>query len=125
MESGGQEPDVTAEFGEGCVIGICLRAQHQVDNAVRLQRGQEFEAHQLAEPALEPISIHGSVLVLRHDESDPRMAKRGSKHPDVEVLGPDSPPLSNDGQYVATPREPERARITEAAFRRLRISWAV
>lgn len=117
--------DIAAKLSEAGDVGVSLRADRQIGGGLHAQRGQQLDTHEFAKPAFEPVSLDGGVLVLRHDHSDARMAKRGSKYPDVEILRPDSPPLSNDGQDVAAPREPKRARITEAAVRRLRISSAV
>jgi len=120
--------DVAAKLAEAREVGVTLSADGEIGDRLRgqrEQRGQQLDTHEFAKSAFEPVALHGGVLMLRHDHSDARMAKRGSKYPDVEIPRPDSPPLSNDGQYVAAPREPKRARITEAVVRRLRISWEV
>lgn len=117
--------DIAPDLSKSRLVGVTLRADRHVGGSVRAHRGQKLDTHELAKPALEPVSLDGGVLVLRHDDSNARMAERGSKYPDVEIPRPDSPPLSNDGQYVAAPREPKRTRITEAVVRRLRISSAV
>ena len=125
MQPSDDSLDIAAERAKVCAVGIRLRANGQVDRGALAQRWLKLDPDELAEPALEPVSLHGTVLMLRHDDSDARMIERGSTYPDVEVRGPDSLPLSNDGQYVATPREPERTRKSEAVVRRQRISWAV
>jgi hypothetical protein len=60
------------------------------------------------------------VLMTRHHNSDPRTAERGSEDPDIEMDGPKSLPLSNDGLYVEAPRQPVATRETKAVVTRLR-----
>ncbi len=125
MQPPDDDVDISSKLAKVGAVGVGLRADGDIDSGALAQHWLKLHAYELAEPALEPVSLHGGVLMLRHDDSDARMIERGSKYPDVEVRGPDSLPLSNDGQYVATPREPERTRKSEAVVRRLRISWAV
>jgi hypothetical protein len=61
------------------------------------------------------------VLMQGNDDPDAGKTKRGSEDPDVEVRGPNSLPLSNDGLYVGPPRQPVPARIAEAVVMRRRI----
>ena len=60
----------------------------------------------------------------RHDDPDTRRAKRGGDDPDVQVRGPNSLPLSNDGLYVGAPRQPVATRKFEAVVTRLRTCLA-
>ncbi|HWT44632.1 MAG TPA: hypothetical protein VN085_01650 [Vicinamibacterales bacterium] len=64
---------------------------------MRPERRQQLGANQLSKAALETIAVHGGVVVARYDNADARMNERGSDDPDVEMFGPDSLPLSNDG----------------------------
>jgi hypothetical protein len=60
-------------------------------------RREQLEARELSQAALESVPIDGRVLMTRHDDSDARKSERGSENPHVEVHGPNSLPLSNDG----------------------------
>jgi hypothetical protein len=57
------------------------------------------------------------VLVTRHDNPDSRRAERGSEDPDIEMCGPNSLPLSNDGLNVGTPRQLVATRKTKTVVR--------
>ena len=59
--------------------------------------GQQLDAHELAQPALEPVAIDGRVLMTRNDDPHARKFERGSEDADIEMHGPNSLPLSNDG----------------------------
>ena len=85
------------------------------------ERGQQLDAHDLAQPALEPVTIDSGMLMKRHDDSDARRAKRGSEDPDIEMRGPNSLPLSNDGLYVQAPRQFIAPRKFKPVAMRLRI----
>jgi hypothetical protein len=91
-----------------------------VDGGLNPKRWQKLEPDELAQPSLEPIAIYRGVLVPGHDDADARSAKRGSENPDVEVHGPNSLPLLNDGLYVRTSRESVSTRKSKAVARRLR-----
>src|SRR4051812_48325534 len=85
-----------------------------------------MEAAQLAETALETIARHRRVLVLRHDEADPRSParwtrERGSGRPDLEVRGPDALPLSCDALQLRAPRDACATRKAERRLGRLRL----
>lgn len=56
----------------------------------------------------------------RHDDPDARRAKRGGDYPDIEMRGPESLPLSNDGLYVEASRQPVATRKTKSVAMRLR-----
>lgn len=85
---------------------------------------QQLQANELAKAPLEAVAIDGGVLVTRHDDPDAGNAKRGSEDPDIEMYGPDSLPLSNDGLYVEAPRQPVATRKIEAVVTRLRTCLA-
>lgn len=70
-----------------------------------MKRGQKLQPRQLAKPPLEAVAIHCGVLMSRNHETDPGMIERGSDGADVEVDGPDSLPLSDDGLQVGSPRQ--------------------
>jgi hypothetical protein len=107
-------------------VRVVPRANGDVDRRLRsrrargAQRRQELDAHELPEAALEAIAIDGGVLVTRHDDPDARRAERGSEDPDIEMHGPNSLPLSNDGLYVRAPRQPVATRKSKAVVMRLR-----
>jgi hypothetical protein len=112
--------NVGAERVERRVVCIVTRADRHVDGRALAQRGQEFDAHDFAQPALETVAIDGGVLMTRHHDPDARRAERGSEDPDIEMHGPDSLPLSNDGLYVRAPRQLVATRKSKAVVRRPR-----
>ena len=87
--------------------------------------GSKLEAHELAEPSLQPVAVDGAVLVTRNHDPDSRMTKRGSEDADIEIRGPNSLPLSDDILDVGASRQSLPARKAEAAVRRLRTCLAV
>ena len=80
-----------------------------------------MNSHDFSQAPFELVAIDRTVAESRNDDSNPRMAKRGSERSDVEVLTPNSLPLSNDGFQVALARQPEPARKADALVRRRRI----
>jgi hypothetical protein len=60
------------------------------------------------------------MLVFGHHNANPRSAERGSEDSDIEMHGPNSLPLSNDGLYLGAARQPVVTRKTEVLVTRLR-----
>ena len=92
-----------------------------------MQRRKQFETHEFAEPSLHAIAANGAVPISRNHDRNPRMMQRGSEDSDIEVRGPNPPPLSNDILNVGASRQSLPARKAEAApfVRRLRTCLAV
>jgi hypothetical protein len=88
------------------------------------QRGQELDTHEFAKATLESVSIDGRMTVARDHNPNARMRERGSEDPDIEVHGPKSLPLSNDGLQVGAPCQPVATRESKARVRRLRTCLA-
>jgi hypothetical protein len=80
-----------------CGIRLAARANGNVERIARPECREQVHAHELAQLALERVSIDGRMLVSRHDEPDTRKSERGSEKPRIEVHGPNSLPLSNHG----------------------------
>jgi hypothetical protein len=55
------------------------------------------------------------MLVLGHDDSNTGTIKRGSEQTDVEVHGPNSLPLSDDGLKIVASRQAIATRKAKAA----------
>ena len=117
--------DVDRQIVQAGVVRVWARANRDV---VRCdpQCGKELETHELAQPPLHPIASNDTVLVTRNHDRDPRMTKRGSENPDIEVRRPNPPPLSNDILDVGASRQTLTAREAKAAplVRRLRTCLA-
>jgi hypothetical protein len=64
------------------------------------------------------------MLVSRHDDANARNAERGSEDPDIEMYGPNSLPLSNDGLKILRARQPLATREPKAVVTRLRTCLA-
>jgi hypothetical protein len=79
--------------------GICLApcANGHVERRTRAQRGQQVQANELAKAALERVPIYHRMLMPRHDDPNTGKPERGSENSRIEVHGPNSLPLSNDG----------------------------
>lgn len=106
-------------------VGFASRPKRDVYRSSRAHQRQQLHARKLAETPLEPVSIHCRVLVKRDHDADARNAERGSKDSDIEMNGPNSLPLSNDGLNIRTPRQPMPPRKVEAVVRRPRTCLAV
>jgi hypothetical protein len=117
--------DVGAKRIEHGSISFAAGSNGDVDSSRRSHYRQQLNARKLAEAALEPVSIHCRVLMTRNHDPDARNAERGSEDPDIEMNGPNSLPLSNDGLNIRTPRQPMPARKVEAVVRRPRTCLAV
>ena len=91
-----QQPDVVAQCVYADLVRVWPRADGNVTWLEPVQRGKKLETHKLAKPSLHAIASNGAVLVPRNHDRDPCMTKRGSEDSDVEVRGPNPPPLSND-----------------------------
>ena len=114
-------------------VRLSARANRDVDptdahSGRRAKRGQQVKPRQLAKAALEQIPIDCRMLMPGHDDPNTRRrrrlvrgnAERGSVDPDIEMHGPNSLPLSNDGLNVGAPRQPMATRKIGAVVRRLR-----
>ncbi len=121
------QPDVLAQFGQVRIIRVLPRTNRDVARPRGAERRQKFEPHELAQPSFQSIAANGTVLVARNHDRDPRMAKRGSEHSDIEVRRPNPPPLSNDTLNLGASRQSLPARKAKAArpVRRLRTCLAV
>ena len=119
-QRGSDRPHVEAQpvEGERVCVGAC--ANGQIDRWLSSQCWQQFRPHQLAQATLEPVAIHGRLMMTRDDDGDTRMSERGSDYPDIEVPGPDSLPLSNDSLNLGASRQPARTRKPESVVRRRR-----
>jgi hypothetical protein len=94
----------TQRVDVGC-IGFGASADRDVRYRGGAQRGKELDAHELAQPTFETVAIHGGMFVARHNDSDSRKRERGSEDAHVEMRGPNSLPLANDGLNVEAFRE--------------------
>lgn len=116
--------DVSAQRRKFRRVGFMTGANRDVARCPIIERRQELDAHELAEPTLEPVSIDRRMAVSRNDDSDARMSERGSEGSDIQMHGPNSLPLSNDRLQVEAPRQPIAPRKSEAVVRRLRTCLA-
>jgi hypothetical protein len=101
-------------------IRLGSRANRDVDRRTGAQRGQETDAHELAQSALEPVAIDGGVFVTRNHDSNSRKCERGSEDAHVEVCCPNSLPLANDGLNVEAFRQSVTTRKAKTVVTRLR-----
>lgn len=78
-------------------VRFAPRANGDIQRRPQSKRRQQVYAHELAEPTLERVPIDRRVLVKRNDDSNTRKSERGSEDASIEMHGPNSLPLSNDG----------------------------
>ncbi len=97
---------VVAERVHRCVVRLFPRANAYVERRKRPEHGQELDPDQLSQSSLELIAIDRRMPVQRNDDSYAGKTKRGSQNADIEVLGPNSLPLSSDGLNVLATRQP-------------------
>lgn len=113
--------NVGAQRVEARVVGLAPRADRQVHGRRGPKRRKQLQARQFAQAALQAIAVHCGVLMSRNHETDSGMIERGSDGADVEVDGPDSLPLSNDGLQIGSPRQPIVTRKSKILVMRRRI----
>ena len=89
----------TQRVDVGC-IRLGARANRDVHRDAGAQYGKQIHAHELAKPALESIPIDGRLFVTRNHDPYSRKCERGSEDAHVEMRGPNSLPLTNDGLNV-------------------------
>jgi hypothetical protein len=114
------EQYICPQRGEGGRIRVSPSANRHVHGGPLAQIRQELDAHELAQPPLESVAINGRLMVTWYDNSDSRKCERGSEDSHVEMCGPNSLPLANDGLNVEAPRQSIPTRKTEAVVTRLR-----
>lgn len=85
---------------------------------------KDLEPNDLAEPALEAVSFHDRVPVLRNDDANPRITQKGSEKPNLEVFGSSSLPFPQNPVEIRPSCQALPSRV-EAMFRRRRTCWAV
>ena len=109
----------TQRVDVGC-IRVSARADRDVHHHAGAQHGKQIDAHELTEPALEPVAIHCGVFVTRHHDPHSRKRERGSEDAHVEMRGPNSLPLANDGLNVEAFRQSVTTRKAKTIVTRLR-----
>ena len=84
------------------------------------QHGKQVHAHELAQPPLETVAIDGRLLMTRNHDSYSGKCERGSEDAHVEMRGPNSLPLTNDGLNVEAFRQSVATRKAKTVVTRLR-----
>ena len=99
--------DVSRECVEAGAI--CFWARANDDIGYETSR-QHTKPSKLTKTSLEPISRNSSLLELWNDQTNSHTSyqthMRGSSSPDLEMSGPNAPPLSRDALKFRTPRDP-------------------
>jgi hypothetical protein len=116
---------IGAQSVERGAVCLSARSNGEVHGRACSQRRQEVDANELAEPALEPVPIDGSVTVARNDDAHARMRERGSEYSDVEIHSPDSLPLLNGRFQISAPRHPKATREATPVVTRRRTCSAI
>ena len=85
---------------EGSLVRIGPNLHHDID---RYSRRQQMDTSQLAQSPLHEVPRHSRLAEARNYQPNPApggrafyMRERGSRRPDLEVLGPDALPLSRN-----------------------------
>lgn len=120
-ESGCDCAQIRLKRGVLGAVGMAGCAHEHVESgALHAKQWKQLGPHELAKPPLQAVSIHGRMMMARHDDPDARESKRGSENPDIEMHGPNSLPLSNDGLNILAPRQSLATRKRKAVVTRLR-----
>lgn len=61
-------------------------------------------ANYLPDSSLQPISFHYRTTILRNDEAYAGMMQKGSDYSELEMLGPNSLPFTQDKTQFYSPR---------------------
>ena len=101
-------------------VRVGTRANRDVEHESAAQRGEQLDTHELAQPALEPVAVHCGVSMTRNHDTNSRKCERGSEDAHIEVRGPNSLPLANDGLYVEASRQSISTRKAKTVVTRLR-----
>jgi hypothetical protein len=78
-------------------VRLAPSANGDVDRRSYPKRRQQVHANELAKSALEHVPIDRRVRMEWDDDPDAGKSERGSENSRIEVHGPNSLPLSNDG----------------------------
>ncbi len=84
--------ELSAQRLEGRGIGAGASPDDNISG--RQDMGQDLATHDLAEPALQAITLNDRVTVLWNNDADSRMTQKGSEQPNLEVLGSGSLPFT-------------------------------
>jgi hypothetical protein len=106
------------EHGELHVVGTRSYANHDIECR---KVSEDARSHNFAKLAFESVSLDRRAPKLGHNEPNPRMRQRGSKNPDLQMLGPKTLPLCRGSLNVSAPCNPLAARESKPV-RRLRTS---
>ena len=101
-------------------IRLGASADRHVHRDACAQHRKQIHAHELAQPALEPIPIDGRLFVTRNYDPYSRKCERGSEDAHVEMRSPNSLPLANDGLNVEAFRQSVTTRKAKTIVTRLR-----
>ena len=112
--------DVAAQSFNRGLVRLRSGPNGHVHGRLLAQRGQQNDADHVAKTPFETIPIHSGVLMPRYNDTNARRVKGGSEDPHIEMHGPDTLPLANDGLYVEASRQPVATRISEPVVTRLR-----
>lgn len=83
--------ELSLERGKRGSICVWLSANDHVDGRDPLQHTQ---ADNLAKSSLEPIPLDDGASVLGNDEAYARVMQKGSDHSELQMLSPNSLPLT-------------------------------
>jgi len=104
-DTGLNEEYISPQLVEVSGVRVSTSADRDVEHEPGTKRGKQLGTHQLAQPTLEPVAIHRSMLMARNDDSNSRKCERGSEDTHIEVCGPNSLPLAKNGLYVEASRQ--------------------
>jgi hypothetical protein len=101
-------------------VRLASRANGEIDGGLFAKRRKKFDTHELSQAPFQSIAIDGRALMARDNDTNAWKLERGSDDPDIEMYGPNTLPLSNDGLYVGAPRQSISTREGKSAVMRLR-----
>lgn len=99
------------------LIGPWPGTHDEVSSQVWNQR-ENVTPHDFPKPSLQAIPLHDGTLVLRNDDTDPRMTQKGSKEPNLEMLGSSPLPFAKNFLQIRPSRQPVPSRVGSVLRRR-------
>lgn len=99
------------EFVEGSRVRCRERADHEIDSA-NLRMCENHGPNQLAQSALQFVSLRRCFAVFRNDQPRSGKAQRGGRGADIEMLRPPSPPRLSHALKLGPGSNPLPSRIT-------------
>ena len=119
-DTGLNEEYISPQRVDVSCVRVGMSTNCNVEHGSAAKRRKQLDTHELAQPALEPVAIDRGVSMTRNHDTNSWKCERGSEDAHIEVRGPNSLPLANDGLYVEASRQSIATRKAKTVVTRLR-----